>query len=494
MTFRTYVLWRVFCAICVLSPLMLSVPDTWAQGRDTELDALKKQVEELRKREAETRQQLEEVQRKLDALQAQPATAPAPVPAAPLDRAVQEIEPPRPRPTSPALAARQVGGATLRLIDISADILVAAGGSTENGETLEILQGGDHDPRQNGFTLQALELSLSGAIDPYFTGEAHVVFFIDSAGETRLELEEAFLTTQSLPFGLQVEAGFFFSEFGLINPTHPHAWDWVDQPVILSRFFGGDGMRQAGMRIGWLAPLPWFSEFHVGVQNPNGETMVSFLANDEVFEERAIGGRPFVEREVDSADDLVYLLRWVNAWNVGRTVTGQLGASALFGPNTTGSDGRTIIYGADLKVTWRPVHNFRGWPFIRWQTEFLQRNYTADAFTGEVDGALVTLPRQTLYDWGGYTQVLYGFIPRWAGGIRLEYATGHGASVDGRNDDPFRDTRFRFSPMLAWYVSEFARLRLQYNYDWAAHLTDNRAHAVWLVLEGLFGAHPAHKF
>jgi hypothetical protein len=140
------------------------------------------------------------------------------------------------------------------------------------------------------------------------------------------------------------------------------------------------------------------------------------------------------------------------------------------------------------------VQNFRGWPFIRWQTEFLQRNYTADAFTGEIDGEMVTLPRQTLYDWGGYTQVLYGFIPRWAGGVRLEYATGSGESVDGRNDDPFRDTRFRFSPMLAWYVSEFARVRLQYNYDWAHHLTDNRAHAVWLVLEGLFGSHPAHKF
>ena len=494
MYFSAYVHRRVFCAVGILSALVLYVPDGRAQHRDAELDALKKQVEELRKREVETRQQLEEVQRKLDALQAQPATAPAPVPAAPLDRAVQEIEPPRPRPTSPALAARQVGGATLRLIDISADILVAAGGSTENAETLEILQGGDHDPRQNGFTLQALELSLTGAIDPYFTGEAHVVFFIDSEGETRLELEEAFLTTQSLPFGLQVEAGFFFSEFGLINPTHPHAWDWVDQPVILSRFFGGDGMRQAGMRIGWLAPLPWFSEFHVGVQNPNGETMVSFLANDEVFEERAIGGRPFVEREVDSADDLVYLLRWVNAWNVGRTVTGQLGASALFGPNTTGSDGRTIIYGADLKVTWRPVHNFRAGRSSAGKRNFYSATIPPMPLPERSTARLVTLPRQTLYDWGGYTQVLYGFIPRWAGGIRLEYATGHGASVDGRNDNPFRDTRFRFSPMLAWYVSEFARLRLQYNYDWAAHLTDNRAHAVWLVLEGLFGAHPAHKF
>jgi hypothetical protein len=494
MYFHASVHCKTFCALGVLSALMVSAPDGWTQSRDAELAALKKQVEELRQREAETRQQLEEVQRKLDALQAQPAAVPSQAPVTPLDRAVQEIEPPKPRPAQPSLASRQVGAATLRLIDISADILIAAGGASESGETLEILQGGGHDPRHNGFTLQALELSLAGAIDPYLKGEAHVVFFIDSEGETRLELEEAFLTTQSLPFGLQVEAGFFFSEFGLLNPTHPHAWDWVDQPIILSRFFGADGMRQAGIRLGWLTPLPWFSEFHVGVQNPHGETMVSFLANDEVFQERPIGGRPFVEREVDSADDLVYLLRWVNAWNVGRTVTGQLGVSALFGPNTTGPDGRTIIYGADLKVAWRPVRNFRGWPFIRWQTEFLQRHYTADAFTGEVDGVLATLPRQTLYDWGGYTQVLYGFIPRWAGGIRLEYATGSGESVDGRNDDPFRDTRFRFSPLLAWYVSEFAQVRLQYNYDWAAHLVDDRAHAVWLVLEGLFGAHPAHKF
>ena len=297
MLFHTYARWGVFFAVFALGVVFLYVPGGWAQDRSAEFEALKKQVEELRKKEVETRQQLEEVQRKLDALQAQPPpVTPPPAPASPLERAVQELETPQPRPAQPALAARQVGGATLRLMDISADILMAVGGSTVNDETLEVLQGGGHDPRNNGFTLQALELSMIGAIDPYFTGEAHIVFFIDSEGETNVELEEAFLTTQSLPFGLQVEAGFFLTEFGLINPTHPHAWDWVDQPIILTRLFGGDGMRQTGIRIGWLTPLPWFSEFHVGVQNPNGETMVSFLANDEVFEERPIGGRPFVER------------------------------------------------------------------------------------------------------------------------------------------------------------------------------------------------------
>jgi hypothetical protein len=448
--------------------------------------------------------QLEDLQRRLEALQEQPRPAPpGDAPASPLEQAVQGLETPRPQPEQPALLARPLGrGATLRLIDIAADLLVAAGGSTANNETLEVLQGGGHDPRQNGFTLQALELSLAGAVDPYFTAEAHMVFFIDSEGETQIELEEAFATTQSLPFGLQAKAGFFFTEFGLLNPAHPHAWDWVDQPVILTRLFGADGLRQAGLRVSWLTPLPWYSQLYASVQNASGETAVSFLANDEVFEERPIGGRPFVERELDGPEDFLWLVRWENSWDISPALTGKLGLSALFGPNATGSDGRTIIYGADLKVGWRPERNFRGWPFLRWQTEFLHRDYTAAVFQGTITDAEgndqeVDLPKQTLRDWGIYSQLLYGFAYRWAAGWRFEYASGSKASVlldGGRDADPFRADRLRLSPLLVWYASEFARLRLQYNYDRAEHLPDERQHSVWLVLEALIGAHPAHKF
>src|SRR3990172_8861212 len=111
----------------------------------------------------------------------------------------------------------------LRLIDISMDALFAAGGSTEDDEELERLQGGGHDPRKRGFTVQNIELSLTGAIDPYLNGESHIIFFLDPlTGETELELEEVFLTTTSLSHGLQLEAGHFFTEFGRLNPRHPH--------------------------------------------------------------------------------------------------------------------------------------------------------------------------------------------------------------------------------------------------------------------------------
>jgi hypothetical protein len=192
----------------------------------------------------------------------------------------------------------------------------------------------------------------------------------------------------------------------------------------------------------------------------------------------------------------VYLVRWENSWELSREITTKLGASAVFGPNASGPDGRTIIFGGDLKATWRPVRNFRGWPFLEWQTEVMQRNYKADAFVSAANGngAVTNLPRQTLYDWGLYSQLLYGFAYRWTGGARVEYADGSGGSVGGRHNDPFRDQRFRFSPLLTFHVTEFSRLRLQYNYDWADHLPGNNAHTVWFGIEVLYGSHPAHKY
>ncbi|MGE3535907.1 MAG: hypothetical protein AB7N91_00570 [Candidatus Tectimicrobiota bacterium] len=474
-----------------------------AQSPQQEINALRKQLEDVRRQDSETKRQLAELQRRLEALEAQTSAPEPPTPAPPqstaLEQALQDLPstPPAAVPsTALGLPQRSGGGPAIRLLDLSADLLASGGGSTGSDTALQALQGGDHDPRKNGFTLQQLELSLTGAVDPYITGEAHLVFFIDPLdGETHVELEEAFLTTQSLPFALQLKAGFFLTEFGLINPTHPHAWDWLDQPVVHTRFFGPDGMRQAGLRLSWLLPLPWTSEFFTSVQNAHGETMASFLASEEFFTERPIGGRPFVSRQVKGADDLVYLVRWENFWNLSATVSAKLGGSAVFGPNASGADGRTTIYGGDLKVRWRPVQHFRGWPFLLWQTELMRRDYRADGLeSSDVDGNPLVLPEQTLRDWGLYTQALYGFSYRWAAGLRFDYSTGHGASLQGRAADPFRDTRYRVSPLLSWSPSEFSRLRLQYNYDHAAHLESRDAHTVWLGVELLYGSHPAHKY
>jgi hypothetical protein len=395
-------------------------------------------------------------------------------------------------------------GARLQLLDVSVDVLSSVGTSSEVDDDIALLQAGGHDPARRGFNLTNLELSLLGAVDPYLDGEVHLIYFLDAEGESSFELEEAFVTSRMLPLGLeergvQVEFGQMFTEFGRINPQHPHAWDWQDQPVVLSRFFGPDGMRGVGTRVGWLVPVPWFSELHVGVQNAQGETMQSFLASDEAFEERPVGGRPFASDGTRSFSDLVYLLRWVNGFDLGTDWAGQIGLSGLYGPNATGSGGRTWITGADWVLKWTPPSTNRGWPFVRIEGEIARRSYRADYFSDPDAG--LSFERDDFSDWGGFLQALYGFRRGWSAGLRGEYATGNddeyapGSAFATRAEDPFRGDRVRVSPLLVFQPSEFSRLRLQYNWDEADFLAgDDTAHSVWLGLEFLVGQHPAHRF
>jgi len=69
---------------------------------------------------------------------------------------------------------------------------------------LDQLEVGDHDPQQRGFNARNLELALDGAVDPYFEGFANIVFKLNNDNETEVEVEEAFMQTTDLPWGLQL--------------------------------------------------------------------------------------------------------------------------------------------------------------------------------------------------------------------------------------------------------------------------------------------------
>jgi hypothetical protein len=160
-------------------------------------------------------------------------------------------------PWSPASPIRlQSGGSFL---DIGLVATFAAGTSTAN-DIAGVLELGAHDPNQRGFTVQGVEANFAGTVDPYFRGNANVLFQVDSSGESLVELEEAWLETISLPANLQIRAGQILTDFGRLNPTHPHSWGFVDTPLVLGRYMGPDGLRNPGARISWLAPTPFYSE------------------------------------------------------------------------------------------------------------------------------------------------------------------------------------------------------------------------------------------
>ncbi len=329
---------------------------------------------------------------------------------------------------------------------------------------------------------------LEGAVDPYFRAQANVILQISPEGESVVELEEAYATTTSLPHGFQLKVGQFFTEFGRLNPSHPHAWDFVDQPLVNGRFFGGDGLRSVGARVSWLLPTAFYSEAFLGIQNSQGETLSSFrsVPGESLF------GREIVEREVKSVSDLLLAPRYAASFDLSDTQTLLVGASAALGPNGTGENGKTRIYGVDGFWKWKAANAFKGFPFVKVQGELMYRDLAADA---SPDGAQ---PSASFDDWGGYLQINWGFKPGYVAGLRFDSVGGDSGGLEGGDptDNPDTDAlrrRMRLSPVWTWFPTEYSKLRLQYNFDQGDAL-ERDEHSLWLQLEFLLGAHAAHKF
>src|SRR5947199_7926958 len=257
-------------------------------------------------------------------------------------------------------------------MNISLDGLFALAYSS--ARDLHNIEVGDHDPQQRGFNARNTELAFDGAVDPYFEGFANIVFKLDNDNETDVEVEEAFMQTTSLPYNLQLKAGQFFAAFGRLNPVHPHAWEFVDTSLVNGLFLGPDGLRGVGAQISWTLPLPWYSQLIFASQNGRGGTGFSFRnpGEDGMFFDRIT-----TDREVRGLQDFVWIPRFENSFNLSETQTVLAGVSGAFGSNETGANSRTQIYGGDFLYKWKSARAEGGFPFVKWQTEFMYRRFEA---------------------------------------------------------------------------------------------------------------------
>ncbi len=284
-----------------------------------------------------------------------------------------------------------------------------------------------------------------------------------------MEVEEAYATTTNLPANLQVRAGQFLTRFGRINPTHPHAWDFVDQPFAIGRVFGSEGNRGLGTELSWLTPLPWYVEVLGSVTDASGEGSArSFLGNDtsgvtSPFDFQFTGA---VKQFFPLSDDLSLL------W----------GLSGANGPNPTGYHNRTDVYGTDVYLKYRPLSG---------------GSFTTIALQAEVLYRRRQVPQDVLSDVSGYGQLSWRFAQRWAAAARYELGTparnmDGGLAVDPL-DSEWTDDRQRISANVTFWPTEFSRLRLQGATDLVGW-RDRPDYSAFLTLEVVMGAHGAHSF
>lgn len=363
------------------------------------------------------------------------------------------------------------------LASLTPDIALIADLAFAWFSTDENLQGGEHEPHENGFALTSLELAIGKAVDPYFRFDAHLVF-----GDHGAEIEEAFATSLALPHGLQVRAGQFLTRFGRQNPTHPHAWDFADQPFALSRIFGGEGNRGPGVELSWLTPLPWYVEVVASITDARGEESARSF----------IGG---ADRGVEAPLDFQNTLALEQFHELSPDLSLLWGLSYATGPSGLLGGHRTHVAGIDAYLKYRPITE-QSDTVVALTTEWMVRRREHHVFPPLPSGSTTLV----LADLSGYAQVFWRFARRWGVAGRYDYGS---APIDGDGEwigeyvDPLDPDwwkgRHRASLALTFWPSEFSRLRAQASVDHPRWLPEPIL-AGFLTLEVAIGAHGAHAF
>jgi hypothetical protein len=357
---------------------------------------------------------------------------------------------PPPSPPAPAPPADTGHGAApwarlLVLPDISAVGSFAAVLDGYDVASLSPRDGPQGPAEKPTFLLQELELGLQGVVDPYFSANVFISFT-----PTGVSVEEAYLTTLSLPGGLDVKAGQFYAPFGRLNTLHPHTWDFVDAPLARGRLLATDTLGGPGVDLIWLSPLPWFAELQVTAQTTD----------------------PY-DSGTGRMTGVAKLQQWVS---MSAPLTLGIGLSAA--RRDEGGGAWRDLANADVLLKFRPL---AGRAYLTLQGEYYWRKFTGQPATTPPEAAFQGDGRNGS---GGYAQLIWR-QNTWLGyGGRWDHAPAAGDSPPG--------TEQRWSVVGNWFPSEFSRLALQVAYDQRPGGATG-----WesiLHLEFVMGAHGAHPF
>lgn len=362
--------------------------------------------------------------------------------------------------------------------------------SEAEAEVPGVLLGGHSEPRPAGFSLAESELVIESSVDNLFHAWATVALETHE-GETEVALEEAYASTLTLPAGLGLKFGRFFSDIGYLNRVHGHAWEFVEQPLVYRALLGGN-FGDDGAQLRWVAPTDLFLE--VGAEALRGD------------------GFPAGGHERDG----------VNSWTAFARLGGDAGAGGAWrfgvshldadadgretGGGHEGGDEGGFAYTGDSRLTivdlvykWAPDGNPAQRNFV-FNTEYFQRDEDgAFEFTDEF--ATSSTDYEGTHK-GFYAQAIYQFMPRWRVGARYDQLQADNTLANTVTDPghtaPFEhfeegDTARRSSVMVDFSNSEFSRIRLQYNRDGTrpGGEKDNQFFVQYIMS---LGAHAAHQF
>ena len=292
--------------------------------------------------------------------------------------------------------------------------------------------------KNRGFNLNYAEVAMHSMVDPYF--EAFAIFHLHP---DEFEIDEAYVTTTSMPAGLRVMMGKFRSAFGRINEKHQHAWNFDEQPVIYKALFGPDVISDPGVQLQWVAPTDTY--IMTGIEALQGTNDRSFGESEK--NNLYVG---YLKSSVDLSDDLSLLG----------------GVSLAHGK--TEVDKTSNVYCVDLTLR----KQLGSYSALSWQSEYLQRNKDTQT--------------DTLKQAGLYSELVYQYNKNYSGGVRYEKIT---------KDGDFNDLN-KYTAMVQYKPFPFSRLRLEYSHDRTKMIAGSRKDidTIMLTVNIATGAHGAHAY
>ena len=469
----------LLCGVLVFAGAPLSA----ALAGDTDLDAIRQQIESLRK-DYETR--IQALEQRLEQAESQAREAETAA-----GEARRQVEAVAVAPAPPVTAQERINAFNPA---ISAVLQGSFNSYSQDPDDYAISGfglGGEAELAAQGLTLDETEVTIAANVDPLFYGQT-TVSLSDTTDGTDVSVEEAFADALTLPGGVGLRFGKFFSDIGYLNHFHTHAWDFHDAPLVYNAMLGkqyGD----TGVQVSWLAPTDTYlrvgGEALRGSEFPGGDADKTIGNSQSLFVK--LGG------DVGSSNSwLVGLSQlWVDAVDRNSNAPG-VGDSAQ--DSFTGDSNLTI---ADLVWKWAPNGNPRNRNF-KFQTELFYRDEDGrDRFSQNGSTAVLD------YDGtqkGLYAQAIYQFMQQWRIGTRYDWLSADNnlnvrnpgglnpktvlntTALNDHNHDPKR-----WSLMADWSPSEFSRLRLQYNRDRSRDVTDHQWSLQYIMS---LGAHGAHEF
>ena len=429
----------------VISRGQTSQPDQLRQ----ELEAMKEQLRQVQRQMKKQEAIIQKQQAVIDKLAAgKPAVAAPGVPAPP--------------PTSTAEAEeerikRQVTEQIMRRIQPSLTAANKTFPSQFNPAIGLIIDTvGSYGSNERGnFELRAAELGISASVDPFARGYA----IITGSNQGGFDVEEAAIVTTSLPYNLTFKGGQFFADFGRLSKFHDHDLPFVNRPIALNDYVGGESQAD-GAELNYLLPTSQYVTLTAGAYNKMGaeNTRVDNTVPRD-FSQFTYLGRAATFFSLTDANNL------------------DLGTTLAYTPEVKMDNGaQRYLAGVDLTYRYSPLSqaSYRG---LVVGTEFLynQEDRPIGGFPPEGTTPVTPLVFKRRDAVGGYSYVEARLTRRYYPGFLFDYA---------QDVDHVVGPTYAYSPYLTIWASEFQRLRFQYTRLEQPGNHDDQFFLQWTVILG----------